>query len=136
MAFFEPIEIAAPVFAEEARRLPWDDGLGRTVFTDVKLAHSPDGTILLRNLIAFPTVVTLSVVALFRRPLVDGPGTRGNNSPTFNESLGGGSVGSGIILLGVRYSDGTIFRNLDDRSGQGKLRNLSGSSGKWCRGIV
>ncbi len=122
MAFFEPIAIAAPEFAEERKALPWDDGLGRTVFTDVNLAHSPDGAILLRNLIAYPTVVTLGVVALFRRPLVDGPGTRGNNSPSFSELLG--SVGSGIVLLGVRYSDGTTFRNLDDRSGEGKLRSL------------
>ena len=124
MAFFEPIEIAAPEFAEESKPLPWDDGLGRIVFTDVNLAHSPDGAILLRNLIAFPTVVTLGVVALFRRPLVDGPGTRGNNSPTFREPLGVESVGSGIVLLGVRYSDGMTFRNLDDRSGEGKLRSL------------
>lgn len=73
--------------------------------------------------------MTLGVVALFRRPLVHGPGTRGTNSPTFSELLGAGSVGSGIVLFGVRYSDGTTLRNLDDRSGEGRLRSLRWDSG-------
>lgn len=126
MTFFEPIEVAAPEFAEEGRPLPWDDGLGRTVFTDVNLAHGSDGAILLRNLIAFPTVMTLAVVALFRRPLVHGPGTRGNNHPTFSEPMGVGSVGTGVVLFGLRFNDGTTFRNLDDKSSQGRLRGLGG----------
>jgi hypothetical protein len=42
--------------------------IGRTVFADVNLAHRPDGAFLLRDLTAYPTVVTLGVAAVFRRP--------------------------------------------------------------------
>jgi hypothetical protein len=80
VAFFESADTPAPRFDPERMPLPWEDGLGQTVFTDVILAKGSDGLLMLRNLIAFPKVMTLSVVALFRNPLVQGPGTRGQTA--------------------------------------------------------
>jgi len=87
VAFFEPIHTPPPTFDRERTPLPWEEGLGQTVFKDVVLAKGTDGLLMLRSLIAFPKVMTLSVVALFRDPLVQGPGTRGHNSPTFGHSI-------------------------------------------------
>jgi hypothetical protein len=78
------------------------------------------------NLVTFPTVMTMSVVALFRQPLVDGPGSRGLNSPTFQTM---GEVGTGVVLFGLRFSDGSIHRNLDDRGSKGRLGTRGGSGG-------
>ncbi len=128
MAFFESADTPAPRFDRERTPLPWEEGLGQTVFTDVILAKGSDGLLMLRNLIAFPKVMTLSVVALFRSPLVQGPGTRGDNSPTFGHSISDESPGTGIVLLGLFFSDGSSYRNLDERGSAGHLGGLQGGS--------
>jgi hypothetical protein len=53
---------------------------------------------MLRSLIVFPKVMTLSVVAPFRLALVQGPGTRADNSPRFGHSISDESLGTGIVL--------------------------------------
>jgi hypothetical protein len=106
--------------------MPWEEGLGHSVFGDVVLAKGPDGMLLLRNLVAFPHVMTLSVVALFRQPLAQGQGTRGHNSPTFGPAFSSDSLGTGIVMFGLRFSDGCRFRNLDERGSPGHLGSLRG----------
>jgi hypothetical protein len=73
--------------------------------------------------------MTLSVLALFRQPLVDGPGTRGHNSPTFSDGRGVRDVGTGCVLFGLRFSDGSTYRSLDDRSSKGRLGTRGGGGG-------
>jgi hypothetical protein len=109
--------------------MPWEDGLGQTVFNDVVLGTGPDGVLLLRNLIAFPSVMTLFVVALFRQQLVHGQGTRGHNCPRFAPWISGDAVGTGIVLFGLQFSDGTRYRNLDERGSPGHLPSLRGGGG-------
>jgi hypothetical protein len=128
VAFFEPVNTPPPNFDLERTPLPWEEDLGQTVFNDVDLARGPLGAILLRSLIVFPKVMTLSVVALFRHPLVQGPGTRGDNSPTFGHSPLDASLGTGVVLFGLRFSDGTCYRNLDERGSAGHLGGLQGGS--------
>lgn len=128
MAFFEPISAPPPTFDRDLIPLPWEEGLGQTVFSDVGLAEGPDGKLMLRTLIAYPKVITLSVEALLRHPLEQGLGTRGDNCPRFGPSVSG-EVGTGIVLFGLRFSDGTCYRNLDDRSNAGHLRSLRGGGG-------
>lgn len=111
--------------------MPWQEGLGKTVFTDVSLGEGPEGALLLRNVIAFPKVMTLSVVALLRHPLVDGPGTRGHNSPTFGRWITDDSISTGVVMFGLRFSDGTCYRNLDARGSAGHLGSLRGSGGSF-----
>lgn len=129
MVLFKPVAAPSPKFDMNPSPLPWEEGLGQAVFTDVNLARGTEGALLLRNLIAFPRVMTLSVVALFRQALVHGSGTRGHNSPTFSESMGGDSVGTGIVLFGLHFRDGASHRNLDERSDSGRLHSLRGSGG-------
>jgi hypothetical protein len=95
VAFFEPVNPSPPRFDRERTPMPWEEGLGQTVYEDVVLAKGADGLVMLRSLIAFPKVMTLSVVALFRNPLVQGSGTRGDNSPTFGHSISDESLGRG-----------------------------------------
>jgi hypothetical protein len=84
VAFFPQIDVPRATFkSEDEPALPWQQGFGHVVFTDILLAQSPEGTLLLRELIVFPAAMTLAVVAQLRRPLVDGPGTRGHNGPKF-----------------------------------------------------
>lgn len=128
MAFFESADTPAPRFDRERTPLPWEEGLGQTAFTDVILAKGSDGLVMLRNLIAYPNVMTLSVVALFRNPLVRGPGTRGQNSPTFGHSFGDEPLGAGTVLFGLCFSDGSHYRNLDERGSPGHLGGLQGGS--------
>ena len=128
MAFFEPVNTPPPRFDLERTPSPWEEGLGQTVFTDVMLAKGTDGQVSLRSLIAFPNVMTLSVVALFRNPLVQGPGTRGDNSPTFGHSISDEFPGAGIVLFGLCFSDGSRYRNLDQRRSAGHLGGLQGGS--------
>jgi hypothetical protein len=129
VAFFEPVSPPPPRFDQERIPPPWEEGLGQTVFQDVVLAQGPDGMVMLRSLIAFPGVMTLSVVALFRYQLVDGPGTSGHNSPMFGRLLSDESVGTGIVLFGLRFSDGTRLRNLDEPGSAGHLGGLRGGAG-------
>jgi len=128
VAFFDSVNTSPPRFDQEGTPLPWEEGLGQTVFTDVVLAQGADGLIMLRSLIAFPKVMTLSVAALFRNPLVHGPGTRGHNSPTFGHSMSREPVATGIVLFGLSFSDGSCYRNLDERGSAGHLGGLQGGS--------
>jgi hypothetical protein len=129
VAFFESVNTPPPNFDRGRIPLPWEEGLGQTVFNDVVLARGADGLLMLRSLIAFPKVMTLSVVALFRNPLTQGPGTRGQNSPTFEDSFRGESTHrTGTVLFGLRFSDGTCYRNLDERGSPGHLGGLQGGS--------
>jgi hypothetical protein len=128
VAFFEPVNTPSPRFDQERTPLPWEEGLGQTVFKDVVLAKGIDGLLMLRSLIAFPKVMTLSVAALFRNPLAQGPGTRGHNSPTFGHSISDESLDTGIVLFGLRFSDDTCYRNLDERGSAGHLGGLQGGS--------
>jgi hypothetical protein len=129
VAFFEPVSAPTPSFNLDSVPLPWQEGLGRTVFSDVPLAHGPSGALMMRNLIAHPKVMTLSVEAIFRHPLIQGTGTLGHNSPTFGHSISGQSVGTGTVLFGLRFSDGTRLRNLDARGNPGPLGSPLGSGG-------
>jgi hypothetical protein len=129
VTFFEPVDPPPPTFDRERKPLPWEEGLGQTVYTDVELGRGPDGMLRLRSLVAFPKVMTLSVVALFRHPLVYGPGTRGHNSPTFGPSIPDESVRTGIVLFGLCFSDGSRYRNLDERGSPGHLGGLRSNSG-------
>jgi hypothetical protein len=126
VAFFEPVNAPFPRFDEYGIPLPWEEGLGQTVFKDVVLAKGIDGLLMLRSLIAFPRVMTLTIVALFRNPLVKGDGTLGDNCPTFSPQVSGEPLGTGIVLIGLRFSDGTRLRNLDDRGSVGNLEGLGG----------
>jgi hypothetical protein len=128
VAFFEPVNTPPPRFDRERTPLPWEEGLGQTVFNDVVLARGADGLLMLRSLIAFPKVMTLSVVALLRLPLVQGPGTRGHNSPRFGHSISDESLGTGIVLFGLCFSDGSCYRNLDERGSAGHLGGLRGGN--------
>jgi hypothetical protein len=132
VSFFEPVAVPAPQFEEGRTRLPWEEGLGQSVFTDVELANGPDGALLLRNLVVFRTVITLNVVALFRQPLVHGSGTAGHNSPTFSDGRGVREIGTGFVLFGLRLSDGSTYRNLDDRNSKGRLGSRSGGGGGFA----
>ena len=129
MGFFEPVAVPAPQFEQGRPRLPWEEGLGQSVFTDVELAKGLDGALLLRNLVVFPAVMTLSVVAMFRQPLVHGPGTSGNNSPTFSDGRGVREIGTGFVSFGLRFSDGSTYRNLDERGNKGRLGTRVGGGG-------
>jgi hypothetical protein len=129
VSFFDPVASPLPSFDRVQRPGPWEEGLGKTVFNDVVLGHGPDGVLMLRNLIAFPNVMTLSVVALFRHPLVQGPGTGGHNCPMFVRRIGDESVGTGIVMFGLRFSDGTRYRNLDAKGSSEHLGNLRGGGG-------
>jgi hypothetical protein len=129
MTFFEPVNPPPPTFDRERVPLPWEGGLGRTVYTDIDLGEGPEGLLGLRSLVVFPRVMTLSLVALFRQPLVQGPGTRGHNSPTFGPSISGEAVGTGIVLFGLRFSDGSRYRNLDERGSPSHLAGLRSASG-------
>ena len=128
MAFFEHVDIPVPRFDRERTPLPWEEGLGQSVWRDVVLARGADGLLMLRNLSAFPKVMTLSVVGLFRHPLVQGPGTRGDNSPTFGRDAKDESLGTGTVLVGLRFSNGSRYRNLDERGSAGHLGGLQGGS--------
>lgn len=128
MAFFEPLKTPPANFDRERIPNPWEEGLGQTVFSDVDLARGAHGALLLRSLIVFPKVMTLSVVALLRHPLVQGPGTRGHNSPTFGHSFSDAPLGTGVVLVGLRFSDGSCYRNLDERGSAGHLGGLQGGS--------
>jgi hypothetical protein len=123
--FFEPVNVRQPKFGRERNPVPWEDGFGQTVFSDVNLARGPDGMLMMRNLIVFPRVMTFAVVALLRNPLVEGPGTLSDNCVTFS-SYEEQSVATGIVLLGLRFSDGTEFRNLNKPGSAGHLENLGG----------
>jgi hypothetical protein len=129
VSFFDPVPTPLPSFDPVQRPGPWEEGLGKTVFNDVVLGRGPDGLLMLRNLIAFPNVMTLSVVALFRHPLVQGPGTRGHNSPRFVRLIGDESFGTGIVMFGLRFSDEARYRNLDARGSPEHLRSLRGGGG-------
>jgi hypothetical protein len=128
VAFFESADTPAARFDRERAPLPWEEGLGQTVVTDVILAKGSDGLLMLRNLVAFPKVMTLSVVALFRNPLAQGTSTRGQNSPTFGHSFRDKPFGAGIVLTGLRFGDGSCYRNLDERGSPGHLGGLHGGS--------
>jgi hypothetical protein len=130
VSFFDPVSVPAPRFKEEGRnQLPWEEGLGQSVFTDVELAKGPDGAVLLRNLVVYPTVMTLNVVALFRRPLVDGPGTAGHNCPMFDDGRGVREVGTGFVLFGLRFSNGSTRRNRVDNGDNERLGTRGGGGG-------
>jgi hypothetical protein len=129
VAFFESADTPAARFDRERAPLPWEEGLGQTVVTDVILAKGSDGLLMLRNLVAFPKVMTLSVVALFRNPLAQGTSTRGQNSPTFGHSFRDKPFGAGIVLTGLRFGDGSCYRNLDERGSPGHLGGLHGLHG-------
>jgi hypothetical protein len=128
VAFFESADTPAARFDRERAPLSWEEGLGQTVVTDVILAKGSDGLLMLRNLVAFPKVMTLSVVALFRNPLAQGTSTRGQNSPTFGHSFRDKPFGAGIVLTGLRFGDGSCYRNLDERGSPGHLGGLHGGS--------
>jgi hypothetical protein len=132
VSFFEPVTVPAPQFKEEGgNRRPWEEGLGQSVFTDVDLGKGPDGALLLRNLVVYPTVMTLSVVALFRRPLRDGPGTAGHNCPMFSGGRGGREVGTGFVLFGIRFSDASTYRNRVESGSNGRLGTTGGGGGSF-----
>jgi hypothetical protein len=99
------------------------------VFTELLLAQSPEGALLLRELIAFPTVMTLAVVAQLRRPLIDGPGMRGHNCPTFSTSSRQGDLGTGFVPFGLRFSDGSCWYNLSESGSHDRLLSIRGSGG-------
>ena len=102
----------------------------RTVgFTDVELGTGPDGALLLRNLVVYPSVMTLNVLALFRRPLMDGPGTAGHNCPMFWDGRGVTEVGTGFVLFGLRFSDASTYRNRVDSGDSARLGTRGGGGG-------
>jgi len=102
MAFFPQIDPPRATFTSENEpALPWQQGFGHVVFSESLLAQSPEGAVQLRELIAFPTIMTLAVVAQLRRPLIEGPGTRGNNCPTFSTSSPHGDPGTGFVPFGL-----------------------------------
>jgi hypothetical protein len=130
--FFSPIEVSTPEFERQPRSaLPWDESFGKTVVTDVMLGRSSDGAVLLRNVVAYPLVVTFGVVAHLRRPLVSGRGPRGFNFPRFSASIGEESVPTGVVLFGVRFADGSSYRNLDGPGTEGHLESLGGGGGTY-----
>jgi hypothetical protein len=131
VSFFEPVATPPPHFDGERPPLPWQEGLGKTVFSDVVLGEGPDGVLMLRHLVVFPKVMTLWVVALFRHPLVHGPGTRGHTSPSFGRWPGDDFVGTGIVMLGLRFNDETRYRNLDARGSPGRLASLRSGAGAF-----
>lgn len=111
--------------------MPWQEGLGKTAFSDVALGRGLDGVLMLRNIIVFPKVMTLSVTELLRHPLVHGAGTRGHNSPAFGRWIGDESTRTGLVLFELRFSDGVRYHNLDARGSAGRLGNLRGGGGSF-----
>lgn len=132
MAFFPPIDLPPPIFKEDDQAvLPWERSFGRQVIADVMLARNPEGAVLLRELVAFQSGITLRVIAQLRRPLVDGPGTRGNNSPRFSASPGALSLGTGVVLFGLRFSDGRCFCNIGERGSTDHLQGIRGGGSSY-----
>lgn len=108
VAFVPQINVPPATFksGDEAAP-PWQQGFGHLVCSEILQAQSPEGALMLRELIAFPTVMTLAVVAQLSRPLVDGPGTRGHNGPKFAALTPDGGLGTGFVEFGPRFSDGS-----------------------------
>jgi hypothetical protein len=130
VAFFPQIDVPRATFkSEDEPPLPWQQGFGHVVFAEILLAQSPEGALLLRELVAFPTAMTLAVVAQLRRPLTDGPGTRGHNHPTFSASSPDGDPGTGFVPFGLRFSDGSSLDNLSQRGSRDRLLSIRGSGG-------
>jgi hypothetical protein len=132
VAFFPSRHLPSPSFKEDYQAVvPWEEGFGSEVISDVVLAKNSDGAVLLRELVAFPSCITLKLVAQLRRPLVDGPGTRGNNSPRMSTSSGSDSFGTGLVLFGVRFSDGRCFRNTSRRGNEDHLLGIRGGGSSY-----
>jgi hypothetical protein len=131
VAFFPLVDPPTPNFdGTAADPPPWEDGFGRSVFRDVMLARGSEGAVLLRNVVAYPSVMALSVIARLRHPLVQGPGTRGHNCPTFS-NMGEESVKTGIVLFGLRFSDGSSYHNLAKRGSEESLQSLGGGANAY-----
>ena len=65
MGFFPPISVGAPTFKDSPQDpMPWEQGFGKTAITDVVLAEGREGAVLLRSVIAYPSVMTLVTVPL------------------------------------------------------------------------
>jgi hypothetical protein len=132
VAFFSPTDMPPPSFKEDCQAVvPWEEGFGKQVMSDVTLARNSDGAVLLRELVAFPSCITLRIVAQLRRPLVDGPGTRGQNSPRMSTSPGSDSFGTGFVLFGLRFSDGRCFRNTSKRGSKDHLLGVRGGGSSY-----
>jgi hypothetical protein len=101
-----------------------------TAITDVVLAHGREGAVLLRSVIAYPSMMTLDVTAQLRRPLLDGPGTRGHNAPSLSARTSD-SPSTGLVLFGLLFSDGSRFINFGHQEGHGTLLSLRGSGGGY-----
>lgn len=121
---------AASFKANPQDPMPWEQGLGKTVVTDVVLAHGHEGAILLRSVLAYPTVMTFDLIAQLRRPLLDGPGTRGNNAPRLF-ARANDPPSTGFVLFGLLFSDGSRLFNFSGDEGVGTLKSLRGSGGSY-----
>jgi hypothetical protein len=110
--------------------MPWEQGFGKTAFTDVVLAHSREGAVLLRSVIAYDWVMTLDVTAQLRQPLLDGPGTRGHNAPRLFARTSD-SLSTGFVLFGLLFSDGSRLLNFGQDKGHVTMQSPLGSSGAY-----
>jgi hypothetical protein len=138
-SFFEEAEGPSrdPEFDDpfpRSQTLPWDEGFGVSVIQDLMLAASSKGAVLLRSLIAYPRGFRFVVEAQLRQPLKDGPGARGHNAVSFGgRVIPGRELGSGLVQVGLRTSDGecyTVNRRQDQPSALLQLRSSGrGSSG-------
>ena len=116
MGFFPPISVGAPTFKDSPQDpMPWEQGFGKTAITDVLLAEDSEGAVLLRSVIAYPSVMTLDVTAQLRQPLLDGPGTRGHNSPSLFARTSD-SPSTGLVLFGLTFQ--RRIKTSQRRSGQ------------------
>ncbi len=130
MGFFPEISLPAPTFMEAPRKpLPWDDGVGVTALSDVVMAQSPEGTVLIRSIVSFPESCIVTFEAILRRPLQHGPGTAGSNSPSF---FAKGELSTGLVLVGYELSNGSWGSNFpEEHEGHRAFLGLGGSGGMF-----
>jgi hypothetical protein len=74
--------------------------------------------------------MTVDLLAQLRRPLLDGPGTRGNNAPRLS-ARGNDAPSVGLVLFGLLFSDGSKLLNFGGDEGSGTLHSLRGSAGGY-----
>jgi hypothetical protein len=131
MGFFPPISVGAPTFKDSPQDpMPWEQGFGKTAITDVVLAEDSEGAVLLRSVIAYPSVMTLDVTAQLRQPLLDGPGTRGHDSPSLFARTSD-SPSTGLVLFGLLFSDGSKLLNVGRDNGHVTMQSPRGGSGAY-----
>ncbi len=83
---------------------------------------------MLRSLVAFPRVMTWPWWHCSGIPLSKDPKHAVMTRPTFGYSISDETPGTGIVLLGLCFSDGFSYRNLDERGSAGHLGGLQGGS--------